>query len=258
MIRKYAKFIALLSAIFLLNACSSVGKYVLPTHRFVGAVIVSKDVNPNAQNRPSPISVYFFQLKGTDTFNSSDFFSLYNNPEKTLGKDYVDMGKIDLAPGSQTEINFALNDDTKYVGVIAGYQRLPQAVWRAVVPMNSWGKERVYVRVNRLAISMQKLDGDDSSSTDLGSLADQAKGAADDYSKLSGSSGSSGGSSGDSSGGSSWADKASSALGSSSSSSSGSSTSSGSSSSSSDSSSSGGIVQEYNNAKSAFSGDSKS
>ncbi len=225
---KLIKTIFLVSVVVLLSACSTVGKYVLPTHRFVGAVVVSKAVNPNNAGRPSPISVYFFQLKATDTFNSTDFFTLYNNPQKALGKDFIDMGKIDLAPGSRTEVNFVLNADTKYVGVVAAYQQLPRAVWRAVVPMSGWGKERVYVTLNKLSISMNKLGGDDSGgvSTDLGSLGDQAK-------SLTGGSASGGsGGAGASGGGSSSA---------------------GASSGGSDSSG-GGIMQKYSSVKSAISG----
>lgn len=271
MANKYVKFIIGLVLTGLLAACSSASKYVLPTHRFVGAVIVSNDVNPNAAGRPSPITLYFYQLQGADTFMSADFFTLYNNPQQTLAADFVDMGKLDLAPGSHTEVNFALDDKTKYVGVVAAYQQLPRSVWRAVVPMNGWGKERVYVRVGALTLSLSKVDGSDAntSSIDLGSLADKAKSAASNAQSLSGnasgaaSSGSSGvADSSSASSGSSWTDKlssASSALSNSSSnaasggSSASSAPASGSSSTSSDSSG-GGYMQKYNDIKSVFKG----
>lgn len=228
MANKYSRSILILLSLITLTACSSAGKYVLPEHRFVGAVIVSKDVNPNVMGRPSPITLYFFQLQGTDTFNSADFFALYNNPQQALAKDYVDMGKVDLAPGSRTEVNFALDDKTKYIGVLAAYQQLPRAIWRAVVPMNSWGKEKVYVRVGKLTLSMSKVDGSDATSSgsgiDLGSLSDQAKSAASSAS-ASGAGGSGGAS-----------------------------TSGGGDSSSSGDSSGGGYVQKYKDIKSAISG----
>ncbi len=254
---KHLKHLFLFFAVILLTACSSVGQYVLPTHRFVGAVIVSNDVNPTSSGRASPITLYFFQLKGADTFNSTNFFALYNNPQQTLGKDYVDMGKIDLAPGSRTEVNFALNPDTQYVGLVAAYQQLPRSVWRTVVPMNSWGKERVYVRVDSLTLTANNLAGDDSSTSSFSGLTKQASGALS-------SSGQGGASGGDSSGGDSsgsgggWADKAKSAVSGPSNSSGASSSSSGSSSDGSASggndSAGGGIMQKYKNVKSAISG----
>lgn len=155
---KNYKIGAMIVAVMLLSACTTVGKYVLPNHQFDSAVIASNDVNPNGVGRPSPITLYFFQLKGADTFNSADFFSLYNDPQKTLGQDYIGMGKTDVAPGGRIEVSFSLSDDTQYVGIMAAYQQLPRAVWRVTIPMNSWGKERVYLYVNQFAITASKVE----------------------------------------------------------------------------------------------------
>lgn len=241
-----------LFAALLISACSSVGKYVLPTHRFVGAVVVSPEVNPNSSGRPSPISVYFFQLKASDTFNSTDFFAIYNNPQKALSADFIDVGKITLAPGSRTEVSFPLDDNTKFIGVVAAYENLPQSVWRAVVPMNGWGTERVYVYLNKLSVVVSKVGGDGSSTSgvDLGSLGDKAKNLSSSVGSTSssGSSASSGGDSSSSNGG--WKDKL---LSLDSNSSSGSGSSSGSS-----NGSSGGFMQKYQNIRSDINGNSGS
>lgn len=201
---KNYKIGAVIVAAMLLSACSTVGKYVLPTHQYVAAVIASNDVNPNSVGRPSPITLYFFQLKGADTFNSADFFSLYNDPQKTLGQDFIGMGKTDVAPGARIEVSFDLSDDTQYIGVMAAYQQLPRAVWRVTIPMNSWGKERVYLYVNQFAISASKVESMADKATTVGqsaassasSISSSASSSGSSSSGASGSTGSSGSSSG--------------------------------------------------------------
>ena len=91
----------------------------------------SPDVNPDAQNRPSPIVVRIYQLKDDAGFKDADYFALYDKEAATLAAALVSRAEFELAPGEKRTADYLVSPDTRYIGVAAAYRDIRNAQWRA-------------------------------------------------------------------------------------------------------------------------------
>ena len=95
-------------------------------------IAASAGINPNANNRPSPVVVRLYELKASAQFEAADFLSLYDKDQATLGADIVTRDEFVFAPGEKKAIAKPLAADTKFIGVVAAFRDLERARWRAV------------------------------------------------------------------------------------------------------------------------------
>jgi type VI secretion system protein VasD len=95
-------------------------------------IAVSGDVNPDAQNRPSPIVVRLYQLKDDAPFRAADFDALYDKDGATLGAALVSREDFEFAPGDRHEEELALPPEVRFIGVVAAYRDIRNAAWRTV------------------------------------------------------------------------------------------------------------------------------
>ncbi len=128
--RVFATALVLLSA-WMLSACAS-KPVVTPV---VLRVAASADVNPDGRNRASPILVRVYALKSTGTFDSADFFSLFEKDQATLGGELVQREELLLKPGDSKPLQMKLSADVKAIAVMGAYRDLERARWRAVSPV---------------------------------------------------------------------------------------------------------------------------
>jgi len=105
-----------------------------------GPAVISmnvKDVvNPDIHGRPSPVVVRIYELKSLTAFNGADFFSLYEKEKETLGAELLARQEYFLRPGDKLEFKRKLQDDTRYVAVVAAFRDLEHSQWRSSVAVN--------------------------------------------------------------------------------------------------------------------------
>lgn len=152
--RKFKLFLMSSSLLFLIMGCSTVNKFVPPSTDL--KINVSKDVNPDASDRPSPVVMKIFELSSRAIFDTQDFFSLYENPEKQLGPDLLKKDELELQPNSVQEYKMSLNRNTRYVGVVVAYRDIDQARWRAVIEVDPTGYDDINVNVEAIATYMRE------------------------------------------------------------------------------------------------------
>lgn len=114
----------------------------------------SPDANPDSAGRPSPVVVRVYELASSSTFEIGDFFQLFEQPEATLGADLRGTADIVVAPGGQESLARELSADTRYLGILANFRDIDQAVWRdgVIIPANQ--TTPVVVRIGRLDVSV--------------------------------------------------------------------------------------------------------
>jgi type VI secretion system protein VasD len=95
------------------------------------SITAAADVNPDAQNRASPVVVRVYQLKDDAAFKDADFFALYDKEQATLAAALGSRQEFELAPGEHRLIDFEVALDTRFIGVAAAYRDLRNAEWRA-------------------------------------------------------------------------------------------------------------------------------
>jgi type VI secretion system protein VasD len=122
-------------------------------------IAASADVNPDAQNRPSPIVIRIYQLKDDAAFKDADFFALYDKEEATLAATLVSRAEFELAPGERHTADFAISPDTRFIGVAAAYRDIRNAQWRAESGSAENGvadiikKNKITIAVDRARVS---------------------------------------------------------------------------------------------------------
>lgn len=94
------------------------------------SLIASSDVNPDAQNRASPIVVRVYQLKDDAAFKEADFFTLFDKEQATLAAALVSRVEFELAPGEHRAFDVKISPDARCVGVAAAYRDIRNSNWR--------------------------------------------------------------------------------------------------------------------------------
>ena len=118
-------------------------------------VLASDVINPDVEGRPSPIVVRLYELKSLGTFNTIDFFPLYNQEAATLGGDLVYREEFSLIPGGKKLFTRTPAEDTQYLAVIAAFRDIDQATWKAAVPIPAERITNLIIQLDRLSVSIR-------------------------------------------------------------------------------------------------------
>jgi type VI secretion system protein VasD len=117
----------------LIQGCASTERAVAIPYQI--ELLADANVNPDLKNRPSPIVVRIFELRGDSSFEESSFFSLKDNSEQTLGHDLISSDRIVIRPGDKQQINRSGSPDARSIGIIAEYRDLESNHWRKVITL---------------------------------------------------------------------------------------------------------------------------
>ena len=113
----------------ILTACSST-----PDPTLLDLTLTaSADLNPDLTNRPSPMVIKLVELKSHTTFENADYFALSANTKSVLGPDYVAEEMMPVRPGEIKKFKLRLHSESRFIGVLAEYRALDNAVWRYVI-----------------------------------------------------------------------------------------------------------------------------
>ena len=88
-------------------------------------------INPDASGRASPILVKLLALRSTNQFSKVDFFKVFDDPATALQSELVSASEITLLPSSREKVRVKADDTVEYIGVVAGFQDIDSAIWRA-------------------------------------------------------------------------------------------------------------------------------
>lgn len=99
------------------------------------SLVASAEINKSKNQLPSPLNVFVYAVKSKQSFLSTDYLTyLYKNkpnPEnEMLIFEYI------IRPGETKTIDYKINSDFPYIGVIAAYKDINNAKWSAVYPLS--------------------------------------------------------------------------------------------------------------------------
>ncbi len=98
---------------------------------------VQASVNPDVDNRPSPVVFRIYELRNELLFNQKDFFALYNADEDNLGDTFIARHELLLNPGEVQSKTLQLNLETQFVGLLAAFRDQDKATWRQILSLAS-------------------------------------------------------------------------------------------------------------------------
>jgi type VI secretion system protein VasD len=122
-------------------------------------IAASSQLNPNPSGVPAPLALKFFELVSADAFGTASFSALFYTPNDALRSDLLNTFGTEITPGSSAAIRRTLNGQAQYLGIVAGYRDIGNAIWRLTRPLNVHGGNRVRLVVGRLALSFPPAGG---------------------------------------------------------------------------------------------------
>lgn len=124
-------------------------------------VVASPLLNPDANGRPSPVVVRLYELSTASSFNSSDFFQIYEQAEDTLGADLVATEELIIEPGDVRTVARSLKPETEALGMVVAYRFIGSAEWRAVVAVEPNEANPLTAELLSLTVSLAPRDSEE-------------------------------------------------------------------------------------------------
>ncbi|MCX4027680.1 type VI secretion system lipoprotein TssJ [Endozoicomonas sp. SM1973] len=147
--KQLGKWLGLLTAMLLLSACMPTNETKLDLN-----YIVAADVNPDHNQRPSPVVIRLFELTTPSVFENADFFSLYQQPQQVLSGSLLNQEEHEFSPGTTVQHRLLLHPNTHFVAVLAAYRDIENANWRLVIPVKPKERNKATLLINRLSINL--------------------------------------------------------------------------------------------------------
>ncbi len=91
------------------------------------------NINPDYQNRPSPVVIRIYQLSQLDKFNNSDFYALYEQDRSLLSDQLLHREELELIPGQNQFKTLQVHRNSRFIAVLAAYRDLDHAQWKASI-----------------------------------------------------------------------------------------------------------------------------
>lgn len=117
-------------------------------------------VNLNAAGEATPLELVVYELEDDSKFLAADFDLLKADYKKALGSNYVDHSDYTLLPGQFKFIDsFAIDEDTRYIGIMAHFNDPEVAQWKKVVKIKPMGGEyHLLMFFNEQGIVLDKVE----------------------------------------------------------------------------------------------------
>lgn len=158
---KIMKYSLFLLAFLLTSACSTVGKALDISTRTKLEFSVGENINPDGSGRTSPLVISVFELKDASGFEGMDFLSLYENAADSLGENLIAVRKLPaLAPGKDRQNKLKLNNETRFIGLLAEFSDFEDSKYHLVMPISAHDSSRFYIKVSDLSITQYEPTSD--------------------------------------------------------------------------------------------------
>lgn len=122
------------------------------------SLLAERDVNPNESGEAAPIEFQVVLLAEDSKLLATDYDQATADVEKALGKNYLDHQEYTLLPGQYKYLPpIKLDEETRYIGVIARYADPDHAQWRKVIKVKSMGQAyQILVHLRQSEVELQK------------------------------------------------------------------------------------------------------
>lgn len=135
-------FLIIFLVLLIANGCATT-KRVFGVSNIDITLKAAEDMNIDQSGTPTPVVVRFYELTDIQDFRKVDFATLYNNEQASIGKHIVKRDEFELKPGDIHEIDRVAKRNTRYIGILAAYNDVDNAKWRAIISIHKDGTDLV-------------------------------------------------------------------------------------------------------------------
>lgn len=157
-VRARAAGLAAAMLALVLAGCGTGPVALLPPAKttLVSTAIVGANVNPDSRKRPSPVIVRVYELKSTALFESTDFVTLFEKDQATLGGELLSREEFVLRPNDVKAVNKTLSSDAKFIGVVAAFRDLERARWRVAAPVVANKANTMKIKIDDVNVTITR------------------------------------------------------------------------------------------------------
>jgi type VI secretion system protein VasD len=121
-------------------------------------IVGGPELNPNAQDRPSPVVVRIFDLAETKTFEAADYDALFEHPNDALKHDVLAKEEFMLRPGDIQQRNRSLPPAVRALGVAAAFRDLEHATWRLTIAVKRGQRNFLLIDLQQNTVRLVTVD----------------------------------------------------------------------------------------------------
>ncbi len=149
----------LISALFLV-ACSSSNKPSEQPSTVTLSIVADESMNPNVHGESSPVELQVFELVDDSMFMSADFDQINDDFKKVLKSNYIKVYDYAMMPGQFKFVEeMKVDDDTKYIAVLAKYSEPELSEWKKAVKIVNVGRQyHVLVLLKDYDVILQRVE----------------------------------------------------------------------------------------------------
>lgn len=152
----HRRSLLLLPAAVLLARCAPAPK---PPAVLTLTVNGGADQNPDPSGNAAPVAARIYQLTSTGKFERSDWTSLTEREQATLGADDAGSEEVVVSPGQSLTKTIQLKPGVQSVGVVVLFRDIDHAQWRAVAPVADSGPTKLTLNISKLAATLKPAQG---------------------------------------------------------------------------------------------------
>jgi type VI secretion system protein VasD len=147
---------------------------------------VAADINPDDDNKPSPLFLRMYELKSPRMFKKANFIDLYEKDKDVLGADMISKQRLKrIKPGESRKESFVLDKGTRYVGLYAEFLQYKKSGFKLLIPVTPTNviasSARIFLASNKM-VNMDEnhdIENDNKRKEKLKNSAAKAKQTAD-------------------------------------------------------------------------------
>lgn len=124
------------------------------------ALVADETLNPGREGQANPLELQIVRLSEESRLLSADYQQLRQDLAKALGKNYLDHQDYTLTPAEFRYLpSFPMDEQTRYLGVIAHYADPERAQWRQLIRIDPLGHHyQLLVHLHSDRILLQRED----------------------------------------------------------------------------------------------------
>ncbi|MCK7567128.1 MULTISPECIES: type VI secretion system lipoprotein TssJ [Marinobacter] len=149
---KTMRLVSVFAALLTLAGCVVANAIVEPYTNLHFRALGS--INPDDNERASPLVVRVYELSSADGFEGADFFDLYDNAEAVLGEDLLSSTEMVLRPGRSVTHEMRLDEATTHIGVIGAFRDIENADWKLNLKANPQEYKNRDIMIDRRSITL--------------------------------------------------------------------------------------------------------
>lgn len=144
----------------LLPACSSDPVQPPPPPPTVVELQIEAGADVNADNagNGAPIMLRLYELRESDSFNTADFFALFDQEQVTLSADLARKQQFLLKPGETKKLSLQPDDDVHSLGFFAAFRQLDSAQWRGLAEVTIHQTQGYKILLNANRLNIEKIN----------------------------------------------------------------------------------------------------